>query len=270
MPSRPVIVLIMVFWLASTTWLVLREVMPWLEAGAGAHYVIDLTDEVGANAINWTVLLKGEPVGVGLSQVRSHPDRAYELKSEFKFDQLKVGKLVEIKKLTSRYRVTPEGELLAVNTKTKLAGTLGIELEIDGNVKDDLLQMKILINGEQQDLLELRPVALGEQRKVLNPMHLLNRLSGLRAGQRWIIPLLDPTAIGLPGQGVSIPLLQAEVDAADLTWHDKEVACWRIEYREPGKKVTARTWVRRKDGLVLQQDASHQGLDFVLVRNPSR
>ena len=44
----------------------------------------------------------------------------------------------------------------------------------------------------------------------------------------------------------------------------------KIEYREPGKtRVVARTWVRRRDGLVLQQEASHEGMNVVLLRDPA-
>ena len=54
-----------------------------------------------------------------------------------------------------------------------------------------------------------------------------------------------------------------------MTWGKKEVACLVIEYREPGKDVSARTWVRKSDGLVLQQEANHLGFAMILQRVPN-
>ena len=67
---------------------------------------------------------------------------------------------------------------------------------------------------------------------------------------------------------MTVPMLEAEVIVDALPWHgqDAPVTCYRIDYHEPGKKVTARTWVRRRDGLVLQQEAEHQGRRIILQR----
>ena len=56
--------------------------------------------------------------------------------------------------------------------------------------------------------------------------------------------------------------------ADTLKWDKKEVVCNVIEYRELGKEVAARTWVRKSDGLVLQQEASF-GFELVLRRVPN-
>ena len=60
---------------------------------------------------------------------------------------------------------------------------------------------------------------------------------------------------------------EAEVAAETLSWRNQEVPCFRIDYREPGKRVTARTWVRRQDGLVLRQEAEHLGKELILERD---
>jgi hypothetical protein len=81
--------------------------------------------------------------------------------------------------------------------------------------------------------------------------------------------MLDPLGSAkLPGAkaGQTMQSLIAEVKTGDLTWDKKKIACFVIEYAEPGKEPVARTWVRRSDGLVLQQEASHMGIDLVLER----
>jgi hypothetical protein len=94
-------------------------------------------------------------------------------------------------------------------------------------------------------------------------MLLINKVNGLHAGQRWTVPLLNPVNF----QHLSVPFLEAEVAAATLTWEGEEVPCYRIDYREPDQRPMARTWVRRRDGRVLEQDIEHLGNQISVVRD---
>jgi hypothetical protein len=97
-------------------------------------------------------------------------------------------------------------------------------------------------------------------------MHLLSRVPGLLAEQCWRLPLLDP---GLAG--MSLTELEARVRLELLDWENHPVPCYKIEYRTPGEQeVRASTWVRQRDGLVLQQDAGFGGREFEIVRVPPR
>ena len=101
-------------------------------------------------------------------------------------------------------------------------------------------------------------------------MHLLDKIPGLRAGRSWKVPLLDPLGAMVPGRKMTTSILIAEVAEDDLEWQGQVVRCFRIDYREPGKKAAAHTWVRRGDGLVLQQEAKHDEMNLVLVREVNK
>lgn len=273
MPPRWCTLLIVVFWLATTSWMFYREAWPRLQGGEPPPYTIDLTDEVSIQHVPWKVLHKGEMVGTGRSLVRRQADRTYQLETVFKFDKLQILKLFDLRKMVTLYRVTEAGELRELAAKVVLSEALSAKnkpvemtLEVSGLVEQGKFRPHVRVQGLDQDVPNLDPVDVSGQGNVLNPMHLLNRLSGLRVGQRWRIPLVDPLSSLVPGQNLSLPFLEADVKAGTLLWNQEDVPCFKIEYREIGKKVTASTWVRQRDGMVLQQEANHQGLDLVLIR----
>jgi hypothetical protein len=126
--------------------------------------------------------------------------------------------------------------------------------------------------------ITLAPVPIAAGGTVLNTMQPVNRILGLYEGKTWRIPWIDPLEAVLasfPGlQQLSGPprthYLDAVVRADTLRWDNRDEDCWRIDYAEPGRKDSARTWVRRRDGLVLQQEARHDHLEMVLRRDPDR
>lgn len=269
MPPRLLCLGIWLFWLGGTTWLAVREVAPRWRSGEPPPYVIDLTDEVSAQAIAWLVLTKGERVGSGLIHVHRLSDRTFEYRGKFKFDNLSFFKVLKIQKVTGYLHINAEGQLLDFAAQGKFNDL--IEGELQGTVEEGVIRTKVALLNPKTDWLDLKPVPVSTRGSILNPMMPLNRLPGLREGQRWTTPLFNALdAFDNVPVGLDIPLLQAEVHAAHLDWDGTKVSCLRIDYSEPGKEVTARTWVRRRDGLVLQQEASHQGLQLVLVRDMAK
>lgn len=279
MPPRIITAAILAFWLAMTGLLIHREVVPMMLADISPTYQPDLTDEIGSPLVGWTVLRDGKRIGSGTSKVHANEDGAYEFRSTFHFDQLAVGP-AHIRLLENMYRVTDEGKLLAVSTKASI--TLDRQkpafaqpdfiVGIQGEVIDDIFEPTVLFPGFEH---KLDKIPLRQQGSIVNPMHLVNRLRGLRPGQTWRITMLDPFRAvtekfgGDLGKGLTPPTLIATVKTETLTWDRKEIACCVIEYHEPGKEITARTWVRRSDGLVLQQEASQLGFEMILQRVPS-
>jgi hypothetical protein len=275
MPSRPVILAIIAFWLASTTWLIYREVLPTLQSREPPPYTIDLADEVSAQSISWEVRDKGkENFGTVQTQVRRQPDHNFILSAEYKPNNLDVLGL-RIKELSSRYTVTRAGDLreLEITLESFKIGDETFRLKIEGHVEKGLFTPSI---SGAKGLPPLQPVAVAGHGNVLNPLHPLNRLKGLRANQQWVQPLFDPLAIAvssMAGSGLLSPpmrQLHAEVMLGVLYWNGTpEVPCWKIEYRDENNRVVARTWVRREDGQVLQQDANHAGRSLLLKRIPA-
>ena len=120
-----------------------------------------------------------------------------------------------------------------------------------------------------------RDVAAGRDRSPMRsrvelPNGDLLLMPGVREGQRWRIPCLDPldalNAV-LPGNGPDMHYLDAEVlpGTHDLDWRGQTVPCLIIQYR--GDEREGRTWLRADDGLVLRQEMKHRGDHWVMQRD---
>jgi hypothetical protein len=275
MPSRFGTLAIVVFWLASMTWLTVREIVPTFRAGEPPAFLIDVTDEVGGTATSWKILRKGVRIGDGYSHVRRRSDRTFELSSELSFQdkELPLLKTWDIKKIAGRYRVDKNGNLQSLETEVKLAAlSFEIKAEIKGEVKGGVLTPRIYLDDKEKNLgpFQPQPVPVASHGSILNTMHMVNKIQGLYVGRTWKVPLLDPLGSIVPGRKATPSILIAQVSADNLDWQGEAVPCFRIDYYEPGKEAAAHTWVRRRDGLVLQQEANRDEMDLVLVREVAK
>lgn len=288
MPPRVIVFVVVVFWLAMTGVLVEREIVPRWRSGNAPSYTIELTDEVGSPQVEWLVYQGSTKIGRGISHIRRLPDRTFEMSQQFRFDALTISALIaeiSVKRLDSVYRVTREGSLLGVKLSGQAIlserGGAGIEVsgDLDGEVVDGYFEptLKARVFGSPIEIPSAGKFALAEHGSILNPMHLMHRLPRLREGQRWNVPLLDPFRMfsmkelfgqRLPAFPAGTKSLDAEVARDEMEWDNDLVDCLRVDYREPGKGVVARTWVRRQDGLVLAQEARQHGYEFVIHRVP--
>jgi hypothetical protein len=275
MPPRIITVGIIVFWLAMTALLIQREVVPMMLAEASPNFQPDLTDEIGSPLVGWTIFRDGERVGSGTSRVTANNDATFELRSAFHFDKFSVG-LAHLRTMENMYRVNPEGKLLAFSTT--VSGNLGHKPgfgppdftgSVEGEVVNDTIEPRVALLGFEH---KLDKIHLRQEGSIVNPMHLVNRLRGLRPGMTWKVKRVDALDAVLTQFGVAkskrVPDLIATVKADKLNWDRKEFACNVIEYHEPGKEVNASTWVRRIDGLVLRQEATF-GFKLTLERAPN-
>lgn len=274
MPGRWPTAAIVLFWLGMTGWWFTREVVPTWTLEAAPGYVIDLTDEVGARTISWTAYDGEKRIGWGLSRVVRQPDRIYHFLTDFKFQDLTLLRHLEIRRMLSGYRVTGEGQLVELGVRVTVGEANrgkskgpDVIMEIEGKVENDVLRLRPMFNGKEVDLIRLPSVSVKDKGSVLNPMHLLNRIPGLEEGRRFRLPLLDPLGGVVPGGNLSMPVLEGTVHADTLRWAGEEVPCLRIDYAKPGENKTASTWVRRSDGLVLQQEAEFHKSSLRLVRD---
>ncbi len=118
---------------------------------------------------------------------------------------------------------------------------------------------------------------------ILNPLHPVPKIKGLRPGRRWRMPILNPLGDAIepaikavfeknnlqPPQ-IKLPTGPAFVDAevlsetATIKVNDQEYPCWIIEYR--GDERPAHTYVRVSDGAVMRQEAYALGEQITLRR----
>ncbi len=153
-----IVIAVFSFWIASTTWLVIREIVPLYRAGEPPAFTIDITAEAGGSRSSWTIKFNGQNVGSGFSGVKPRPDRTFDLFSEWHFVNFRPLNIGEIKKIKGWYRVDKDGNL------KELQAELGVVLgrdewlgEAKGVVKDDLLMMsrQVSVGGVPVDLSRL-------------------------------------------------------------------------------------------------------------------
>jgi hypothetical protein len=287
LPSRVTTIGIFAFWLLTAGWFIRRELAPTWGAGDAPPYAIELADEAMRQAVPviWSVHRNGEFLTTATTRVEYvEPDDTFSLNCELRKFDLVTGQTlaVIVNDLRNVYRVSRAGELLGM--RTDLAVTVGgsrIDLMVAAEVKEGRALLRCTVRspwGSFEPPLEPVPVSAAG---VLNPLHPVQRVRGLRPGQRWTMPLVDPladalrVALGrfvkdtLGGQALSMSgprSLVAEVTGPrGLEWNGREHDCYVIEYA--GDDYRAATWVRVRDGLVLRQEAGGNGDEFVLQRN---
>ena len=288
MPSRPVILAVVAFWLLTAGWFVSREVLPVWRAGDTPPYTIEFADEaLRDQQTRWTCTLDGRKIGTVRTSLRyQSQDDSFELAAVSpELSLAKFGPVeVTAKDYEDRVRVTRDGELRAMTMAVRLAIT-GIGPEVHGR-----FEVSAVVRGgrlERHAKLEAPGLGTFEPEleptdppggRVLNPMHPVVRITGLRPGQEWRQPLFDPGSdilraalAQLRGQAPPRPqppqVLQARVlaDSQMVEWNNEPHECLVIEYRG-GEDYVAHTWVRRSDGAVMKQDADFHGETLVLQR----
>jgi hypothetical protein len=130
---------------------------------------------------------------------------------------------------------------------------------------------------------DLPPVEVSHHGSVLLPLHPVNRIQGLRPGQTWRMPLVDPLADSLavmrPGLGSGPRFLAARVlpelqmlpqqprqqGRNGIPKRHTSASCLVIEYQD--EEMSARTWVEEDTGRVLLQEASSGGERWRMFRD---
>ncbi len=274
MPSRPVVALIVLFWVATLGLVFQRDLWPRITASGPPPIAVDLTDEATQYLpIKWKVLRGGKPIGTLTTKLAyQDADDTFEFTSQYKDLRFDVGAMqVVFPDVTTRTRVTRSGSLREQSMTGKLRlGDLQAEAKVEGRNENGTFVGRCEIASPLFNLKsDLAPVPV-KNGQALNPLQPVNRIAGIRPGQHWFVHEIDPLGQALAalfkekfGQGLSLPeskkeALEARVaDAPEsLVWGKsrEEAACWVIEYRSG--EARAKTWVRASDGKVLRQEAT--------------
>jgi hypothetical protein len=307
MPPRFFVWVILLFWLATAGWLFQRAFLPRLLPDHRPRFFrFQHADEVRRSSVPWLVQRDkqkiGSPIDIfdeklkvasGSTELRRQK-HGFEVTCELNctnfviLDLRKVGLLrlpfkeVDINKILSTFRVSVRGELRFLKTEVTIGfdGTnLPITALVKGKVQNGHFASTLRVTGLSGFRpITLEPVEVAPDQCFLNPMHPLDRIWDLEEGQHWRMPLSDPLADAVRGMLAKWPVLSdmlsrkptyldADVISRTLRLGHKDVACWTIDFREPGKpKVVARTWVRKSDNRVLRQEAAFESGRLVMTR----
>jgi hypothetical protein len=294
MPSRTVTFAIIAFWLLTAGWFIVREGQPFYRTGEPPPYAIEFSDEALQNAppTRWTCSLHGTKIGTISTALSNRPaDDTFELQAKSPNLKLLDLNLPGIGPVTvsaidyaDRVRVTRDGDLRAMRTTvslviegigTPITARLELSAEVRGNRLDRYVSLTAPGLGPPPQLESTAP----PHGSVLNPMHPVPRIAGLRFGQTWRQPLTDPrtgilrAALShyLPGKTPMLPEAPSSLVARVLPepqlleWPGESHMCFVIEYRD-GEDYVARTWVRMSDAAVVRQEAGAHGETLVLQR----
>lgn len=275
MPSRPFILGILLFWLATIGWMFQRELWPRFSAGEPPPFYIDLADEVGGRVILWEVYQGDERIGLAQSKIKRNADRTFELRNDISFNKMVIP-VGQFKRIGNVLRITSKGELINCQLNVKFeVNQVYYEFDMSGEVVDGMLVPKHSVKGPGADQLPkitLNPVDVSRTGGLMNVLHPENKIPGLFAGKTWMVPALDPLAASLSifGQSLELKKKVAVVHVDQLEWSGETVACWRIDTGEPGQPPDSRIWVRKSDDTVLQQAAKCLGKELVMKRTMTK
>jgi hypothetical protein len=284
MPSRSVTLVILAFWLLMAGWLFHADLLPRWQADEPAPFTIPLMDEPRISLYwrngriprevetLWNVFQNNrsrEDLSPGEARTRiefTEGDDALIFFGEFKAFHGH-DRTYPVIKSVSYGRVNWDGELLGMagQLEARLPPTnpdAQVVLNFEAPVTHGhLWPVWYLDSGERRD----EPVPLSARGNILVLTQPMNRVIGLRAGQRWHLPQLNLLAFLTQPAGVPVCTVEAVVGEGELMWFSQKVPCFIIDYLgdEPTR---ARTWVRKRDGLVLQQEFTHGDRRFLIER----
>lgn len=294
MPSRPVTALIILFWAGTVGWFGYRELWPILFPSDAPPFSIELADEVTSEVgsqirgpdVLWGIYRNDKRIGRAETRLRYfREDNTFEM--ETRLVEVKLLPFVELPEMKNAYRLTRSGKLLAIRMDGRMQ-IFGLEgkASFSGEVHDGKLERRGLIDlrpfGDKAEV-KLDPVD-APTGSVLNPMHPVPRIKGLRPGRQWRMPILNPLADAIEPAvkalaekhgfkdlpQIKLPsgpkFVDAEVldETTKIKLDDKEYECRIIEYR--GEERPARTYVRISDGAVMRQEAYALGERITLRR----
>jgi hypothetical protein len=268
MPSRWLSLAIVAFWLATNGWLFYHDIWPSWRPGQPPPMTIDLIQEARKSDefVPWIVTQNGRPVFYAKTSIHRIGPDTFEMVAEYRrrrdHERATVLGFITLEGMRSRYRVTSAGNLLGLGMTAEVSFLLKNatgSLEVEGEVHSGQLTPYVYVHvlGKLEES-KLPAVDVPAQSSVLLPLHPIDRIRGLRPGQSWTIPLLDPLEASIakmvPGLDRGPQFVRARVsnEPQDLIWNKHPVSCLVIDYQGDMK---GRTWVEVGTGRVMRQEA---------------
>ena len=273
MPSRWACVALLLLWAVATVGLIRRDVLPDLLIGPPPDLRSVAAADVAAGPTKWAILVADDSsfqslrsVGQAVTESVHEPDGRLRLRSKIWFDS---GGLLRGTPFAFREDVRidvdndclidPSGNLVSFRAVVRAGGVDESLLTLDGAYKDHAIEVKARSLIPQ--LNGTKPFPYEPKTMIHNALGPIDRLPGLAVGQRWEERVVSP----LTGK---IDVVKAEVvRKAEIYWDKSMTAAYEVLYRiHPA--ISARTWVRKSDGLVLRQEVPFPVVRLMIERMP--
>ena len=294
MAARLYYLFVVLFWLASMSWLVVEKVVPPLMGGSPPDFRSALA-EPEEEPDFWKITWNGRRIGFVITQIMDGDNGTRERRGVVRFEDLPLESMLsellgafapfaqpllgttqdyEIQAvLATRLAFDEDRRLTGFRTVLDLAETPSF-LTVNGRVVDEQ-KLEVLLefadnwtgarDGTQalRHELDLPPNAL-----VGDAFTPKMELKNLQVGQSWTIPVYRAFPPNSPVQ-----IVEAKVERHDIIfWEGNDVETMLVVYRtdagsglRAANQATAREWVR-PDGMVLRQELVLSGLTLRFER----
>jgi len=294
-------VLVVLFWLATVSWLVSTKILPSLLVGRPPTYQqIAAQDPAQPDVVSWHISLHGRNLGWASTRLERTSDGVVEFHNRVHLVRLPVAELAPPFLAWLLQRVEGGDEALRIQLGMDAASMLQVDplgrpigfqsraafgqrpphapdddllerpslmLTVRGTIEGDRLRLMIRYGDTvTQSSYWLPPDAL-----VSDALAPLGRLPGLRVGQTWSVPVYSP----FRSPSSSLDLLYARVVREEpIEWQGHVLHALLVEYgadagsglsRDRGPRV--RAWVA-PDSRVLRQELSLAGSWLRFERMP--
>lgn len=270
MPSRPIAVMIVMFWTASTAWLVKRDILPALGVG-DFTFEQALASRAVEAPVEWTIYRGDDEVGSLFYSLKPDSDSSYDIESRARIALPIAGMNNSEFELKSAIHVNPLKRLDRFDVQLSLLGAR-TEVKIDGKVvgRRTLEVRGSLFVGDEEIMTREVELAVDPSVMILDVFGRIDELPGLRPGKTWRTRFVNPLRAMIGGALApteSLDYIQHTVVATEpLAWNGQPVVCYKVEHRY--QQVATHSWVRRTDGKVLVQEVEFGGMPFRLVAKP--
>ena len=235
MPSRLAVAGILAFWLATTGFVVYRDIWPRVFATGPPPVSIELADEARQSTpASWTLKRNGQKVGSLTTQMKYHDaDDAFQFTYRYTNLELEqAGIILKVPEATSDVRMTRAGDLKEQTMTGKVevliagvpvaSGTIDVRGVVTNGTLTGRCEVKSTLGNLAGDLDPV-PVKTGLP---LNPLQPVNRLRHVHGGLEWKVhesnPLQDAVADLFRKKfaevGFRVPEPKAKVELVARRW----------------------------------------------------
>lgn len=287
MASRIYSAAIILFWLATMTWLVVVKVAPALRRGEPPDYRVASVERMQDSLpVIWEIKWNYSPVGWAANRAARRPDGGSIIQSRVQFSEfrtpteLPAGLRLLIEKLVGGTRTLT----LRLDNTTQLSPSREFEfldssvrlhddprevpfIRIKGTVENNRLAMQFWVGGQESPTSKVVPIP--PQSLVSDEFSPRGFLPNLRLHQEWTTYQVSP----LPPPGVQ-KVVTAKVEHYEpIAWNGAVTEALVVVYREDAgagswaaDEYLGRLWVRPTDGMVLKQEIILLGARLTFVR----
>ena len=293
--NRWYIVGVLACWLASMSWLFVEKILPTLTEGQRPQYSEVLPAPAAPpRQVCWQIEYRGEVIGEARTMSRREIDGAGKVESNIQFDDLPLSEIMSellgsfgnligplwtgdqnlrLKmNVSSEMNVATDGNLESFTTEVRISDLPNV-IRIEGVADGGLLKIAVLTADDETGEMRVRyrhEIDLPDEAMVSDSLSPQDRLTQLKIGQTWTIPVYRPFPPNAP-----VKMVQAKVERRVVfVWNNHSLRAFQVVYRDDvgsgitiGREPIGSMWVR-DDGVVLQQEARMANMRVRFIRLP--